>query len=72
MAKPKRMTAKQFCDALHKLDLGHGDYASVAALGIQKRQILRLTGGHRRVSPTIERLLFMYQQNGIPKQYQPQ
>lgn len=64
MAVRDKMTAKQFNDALRKLDLSV--YAAAARLGLSLRQAQRIAGGHAPVPRPVALLLRAYLTHGMP------
>ena len=63
--KPSTMTAKQYSEALEKLDLT--PYSAAKVLGVSLRQSHRYASGEQPVKRTVALLLAMYLRHGLPK-----
>lgn len=60
------MTTLQYLAALKKLGLTRGGKQTAAALGISMSTLIRLSVGKQKPSHTIELLLAMYLEHGMP------
>lgn len=60
------MTQKQYLAALKKLDLTIASKRTAHVLGLSVRQCQRFAAGETAIPPTVERLLAMYLQHGLP------
>lgn len=59
------MTTEQYHEALRRLGLSHASKRTMHALGLSRRQCVRIAQGYP-VSPRVERLLQMYLDYGVP------
>lgn len=66
--KPKRMTAKQYRDALDRLGLTSSSQRTSKLLGMGMRQCQRIHAGESPVPVPVELLLKLYAKHGLPKE----
>jgi hypothetical protein len=64
--KPKRMSKRQYLNALDQLGLTIAGKATAKALGLSLRQCMRLSSGDVPVPTPVEKLLQMYLKYGLP------
>lgn len=60
------MTTRQYLNALKKLDLPPHGLTTAEVLGLSRRQCQRIAAGDSPVPGTVERLLAMYLEHGLP------
>jgi transcriptional regulator with XRE-family HTH domain len=68
MTKEVTMTAAQYKRIRERLKLSN--YALRRVIGVSLRQAQRYEAGEQAISPTVARLMLMFERYGVPKDFQ--